>query len=224
MSGFILGEKLEQSQRYTETGERIPTTHIKTTPCYLIDIKTLERDGYMGVIVGFGKKNTLKKTILGKTKKAGVESPLRFFKEFRLDSFKDAVQMIEEEGKKGIVIGEARLFIGEEIKPSLFFKIGDRVKVTGTSKGKGFQGVVKRHGFAGGPRTHGQSDRERAPGSIGQTTTPGRVYKGKRMAGHMGDDQITVRDLPVVEIVEDGLIIKGLVPGATHGLLKIESI
>ena len=224
MSGFILGEKLEQSQRYTETGERIPTTHIKTSPCYLIDIKTIDKDGYMALIIGFGKKNTLKKTILGKLTKAGVQSPLRFFKEFRLNSFGDNVQMVEEEGKKGVVMGEVKLFIVEEIKPSLFFKIGDKVKVTGTSKGKGFQGVVKRHKFAGGPRTHGQSDRERAPGSIGQTTTPGRVYKGKRMAGHMGFDQITVRDLPVVEVVEDGLIIKGLVPGATHGLLQVESI
>jgi large subunit ribosomal protein L3 len=224
MSGFILGEKLEQSQRYTETGERIPTTRVNTTPCYLIDIKTADRDGYMSVIVGFGKKHTLKKTILGKMTKAGIQTPLRFFKEFRIDSFKDAAQTIEEEGKKGISIGEAKLFIGDEIKPSLFFKAGDRIKVTGISKGKGFQGVVKRHGFAGGPRTHGQSDRERAPGSIGQTTTPGRVYKGKRMAGHMGSDQITVRNLPVIEVVEDGLVIKGLVPGATHGLLQIESI
>lgn len=223
MSGFILGEKSDQSQRHTETGERIPTTHVITTPCYLIDITTQDKNGYGAAMVGFGKKNILKKSIAGKTNKAGIKIPLRFFREFRLDSFED-IQIIEEEGKKGLSVGESKVFIGEELKPSIFFKVGDMLKVSGTSKGKGFQGVVKRHGFAGGPRTHGQSDRERAPGSIGQTTTPGRVYRGKRMAGHMGDETITVRGLSVIDILEDGLIIKGLVPGAKRGLLQLETI
>lgn len=111
--------------------------------------------------------------------------------------------------------------VGEKVQLSDIFAVGDTVKVSGVSKGKGFAGGVKRHGFKGGPKTHGQSDRQRAPGSIGQSTTPGRVYKGKRMAGHMGVDNITVRNLKVVEIKEDMLIVKGLVPGFSGGLLKI---
>jgi large subunit ribosomal protein L3 len=111
--------------------------------------------------------------------------------------------------------------VGEKIAISDVFSVGDVVKVTGVSKGKGFAGVVKRHGFKGGPKTHGQSDRQRHPGSIGQTTTPGRVYKGKRMAGHMGVERVTVRNLKVVDIKDNVLIVKGLVPGAKEGLLKI---
>jgi large subunit ribosomal protein L3 len=106
----------------------------------------------------------------------------------------------------------------------LFFNIGDKVDISGTSKGKGFQGVVKRHHFAGGPRTHGQSDRERAPGSIGQTTTPGRVYKGKRMAGRMGSKRVTIKNLEVIKVDKNGLIVKGLVPGAIDSLLEIKTV
>src|SRR5690606_18830189 len=116
---------------------------------------------------------------------------------------------------------EESLKPGTEVKPALFFQKGDEVKVTGTSKGKGFQGVVKRHGFAGGPRTHGQSDRERAPGSIGQTTTPGRVYKGKRMAGRMGGDTVTVRGLRVTEVTEEGIYVTGVIPGSKGSLVQI---
>jgi len=113
--------------------------------------------------------------------------------------------------------------IGEKILISDFFNSGDKVKVTGVSKGKGFAGVVKRYGFKGGPKTHGQSDRQRHPGSIGQTTTPGRVYKGKRMAGHMGSTQVTVKNLQVfaVKPEENLLLIRGLVPGSKNTLLKI---
>lgn len=113
--------------------------------------------------------------------------------------------------------------VGEKITISDVFVAGDKVKVTGTSKGKGFQGVVRRHGFHGGPKTHGQSDRQRHPGSIGQTTTPGRVYKGKRMAGHMGRDTVSVKNLEVfaVKPEENLLLIRGLVPGAQNALLKI---
>lgn len=133
------------------------------------------------------------------------------------------VTKLEEDGKKGIQVGEAKLFIGEEVKPDIFFKAGDMVTITGTSKGKGFQGVVKRHGFAGGPKTHGQSDRWRAPGSAGQSTTPGRIYKGKRMAGRMGSDRITVQNLKVIKVDETGITVKGVVPGHTHGLIEIIS-
>ena len=214
MTGFILGEKSEQSQTFDDKNEIIPTTKIKTSPCYLIDIKEPAKHGYFSVLLGFGQvklgsqNKNIKKPNLGKITKAGVKTPLRFLREFRLDRTK---------------FNEFKLQKGDEIKPTLFFKKGDFINVSGTSKGKGFQGVVKRHGFAGGPRTHGQSDRERAPGSIGQTTTPGRVFKGKRMAGRMGGKRATVKKLQVVEAKDDGLLVKGLVPGAKGGLLEVRS-
>ena len=222
MSGFILGKKSDQSQTFNEKNERIPTTFIKTTPCYLIGIKEMAKHGYFSVIIGFsvmlgfGQTKNIKKTLSGKFAKAGVKTPLRFLREFRLDP-----NLIDD--KKNIIFGENKLQIGSELKPNIIFKKGELVNISGISKGKGFQGGVKRHGFAGGPRTHGQSDRERAPGSIGQTTTPGRIYKGKKMAGRMGGERITVKKLQVVDIKEDGLIIKGLVPGARGGLLEIRS-
>lgn len=220
MSGFILGEKSEQSQTFDEKGRRIPTTFVKTYPCYLIDMKWPARHGYFAAQLGFGTVKNIKKTIQGKVKKAGVKAPLRFLRELRLDTLRD-VKFLEEGKKKGLTIGELKLFVGDEVKPAVFFKKGELVRVSGISKGKGFQGVVKRHGFSGGPRTHGQSHSERAPGSIGQTTTPGRVYKGKRMAGRMGGDRVTLRNLPVVEVKDDGLVINGLVAGSKGGLLEI---
>lgn len=226
MSGFILGEKSEQSQTYDEKGERIPTTFVKTTPCYLIDMKWSAKHGYFAAMLGFGSVKNIKKSRQGKIAKAGIKAPLRFLRELRLDDLKE-VKLLEEpslEGKgnkKGLMIGEIKLYVGDEVKPTVFFKKGELVNVSGISKGKGFQGVVKRHHFAGGPRTHGQSDRERGPGSIGQTTTPGRVYKGKRMAGRMGGERVTLRNLTVIEVKEDGLVIKGLVAGPKGGLLEI---
>ncbi len=120
----------------------------------------------------------------------------------------------------------SKLSPGQEIKLDQVFSIGDAVKVTGVSKGKGFQGGMKRHGFHGGPRTHGQSDRERAPGSIGSGTTPGRVYKGKRMAGHMGSDSVTTRNLEVVGMdkINNLIFIKGAIPGATGGLVSVTKL
>ena len=219
MLGFILGEKSDQTQTFSESGERLPATLIKTTPCYIVDILTPNTNGYLAVKLGFGQTENIRKSVNGQIKKAGIKTPLRFLREFRLDE--KATQPIEQKGKKGLNIGEIKLFIGDQLKPTLFFKKGDEVNVSGISKGKGFQGVVKRHHFAGGPRTHGQSDRERAPGSIGQTTTPGRVYKGKRMAGRMGGERVTVKGLKVIEVKDDNLLIKGLVPGAKGSLLEI---
>jgi len=204
MAGFILGEKSEQSQTFGESGIRIPTTFIKTTPCYFVNLKESSKPGQFKVLVGFGQTKNIKKPNEGKLKKAGIKTPLRFLREFTL----------EEKG-------DLKIEAGQELKPDLFFKKGDLVNVSGISKGKGFQGAVKRHHFKGGSKTHGQSDRQRAPGSIGQTTTPGRVYKGKRMAGRMGGDRITVKKLIVVEVKTDGILIKGLVPGARGGLLEI---
>lgn len=201
MSGFILGNKQRQSQRFSTEGKRIPTTFIKTDSCYLVDIKK------HAVKLGFQVTKNIKRPQQGELKKAGIETPLRFLREIR---FKDAEKKIS-------------LAIGEKLNPSALLKIGDKVDVSGISKGKGFQGVVKRHKFSGGPRTHGQSDRERAPGSIGQTTTPGRVYKGKRMAGRMGNMRVTMKNLEIVEIRDDGIVVKGLVPGAEGGLLEVRS-
>lgn len=220
MKGFILGQKSIQEQIFTDEGERIPVTHITTFPCYLIDIKTTEKDGYNAVLLGCGATKNMQKPDQGKLHKAGLKTPLRFLREIRFD---DQVKFIQKEEKKGVQIGSVALMIGDEIKPSVYFKKNDRVAITGTSKGKGFAGVVKRHRFKGGPRTHGQSDRERAPGSIGQTTTPGRVYKGKRMAGRMGGDTIMVKNMQVLVADNNELIVKGLVPGARRGLLIIKN-
>jgi large subunit ribosomal protein L3 len=131
------------------------------------------------------------------------------------------VKLVEEEGKKVMMLGDKKFAVGQELKPADVFAKGETVTVSGTSKGKGFQGVVKRHAFKGGSKTHGQSDRQRAPGAIGMTTTPGRVFKGKRMAGRMGSDRITMSGLQIVDITEEGIRIKGLVPGASGGLLEV---
>jgi large subunit ribosomal protein L3 len=219
MSAFILAEKLAQSQLFTETGERIPVTSLKTTSCFLVDLKWPETDGYCAIRLGFGHKKNIAKPVKGQLKKAGIETPLRFLKEVRIK--RNEITPVEEEGKKGFAMGEVKVFIGEELKPSILFKAGDMVNVTGTSIGKGFAGVIKRHGFAGGPKTHGQSDRERSPGSMGQTTTPGHTYKGKRMAGRMGSDQVTVKGLQVVSVDDQGITVKGLVPGHIHSLVTV---
>lgn len=223
MKGFILGEKGQQEQMYDNKGERVPVTHIKTSPCYLIDIRYPEKNGYFSVLLGFKEGKNTKKPVLGKLKKAGVKIPLSFLKEIRLDKLGSKITACEKDGKKGVEVNNKEILIGDEIKASTIFSKGDLVQITGRSKGKGFQGVVKRHGFAGGPRTHGQSDRERAPGSIGQTTTPGRVYKGKRMAGRMGGEKITIKNLKVLEAKDNELIVQGLAPGVISGLLKIVS-
>lgn len=219
MKAFILGKKSIQSQQFTEAGVRIPVTVVEADSCYLMSVTDQAKQGYCAVKLAFGKTANIKKPANGELKKAGIKTPLRFFREMRVDE--DAI--VDDQDKKGWTVGEATLFVGDQVKPNVVFKKGDKVDVTATSKGKGFQGGVRRHGFAGGPKTHGQSDRWRAPGSIGQTTTPGRVYKGKRMAGRMGGDRVTVKGLEVVEVTETGLIIKGLVPGAQTGLLQIRS-
>jgi large subunit ribosomal protein L3 len=177
------------------------------------------KQGYCAVKLAFGKTANIKKPANGQLKKAGIKTPLRFFREMRVDES----AIVEDQDKRGWTVGETTMFVGDIVKPNTIFKKGDKVDVTGTSKGKGFQGGVRRHGFAGGPKTHGQSDRWRAPGSIGQTTTPGRVYKGKRMAGRMGGDRVTVKGLEVIDVTDTGLTIKGLVPGAQTGLLQIRS-
>lgn len=215
MINAIIGTKIDQSQFFTAEGKLIPVTRIKTGPLFVVAVKTKEKDGYDAIQIGLGNRRTttVKRPNLGHLKKAGLDkNPPRFLKEIpQLSKSEDEAVQI----KPGIIL-----------KVQDILKEGDKVLVTGISKGKGFQGVVKRYGFRGGPRTHGQSDRERAPGSIGQTTTPGRVYKGKRMAGHMGVRTTTVKNLQVIgfDSEKEILTLSGLVPGGRNSLLTIKKI
>lgn len=188
---------------FDERGRNIPVTVIEAGPCYVTQIKTDEKDGYTAVQVGYDevREKVVTKPELGHLKGAG--KVLRTLKEFRLD---------EINGLK----------VGDEISVDIFTK-GDIVSVTGKSKGKGFQGTVRRHNFSGGPKSHGQKDRLRAPGSIGAGSSPSRVWKGMRMSGQMGNETVTVRNIEVVEIRPDKniLLVKGSVPGARNGILQL---
>lgn len=202
---FILGTKEEMTQVFTEKGGAIPVTAIKTGPLTVTQVKTKEKDGYTAVQVGFGskKENRISKPMKGHLKGMG---PFRFLREFRVTD------------------GEWKT--GDSILPTLFEE-GDRVTVSGITKGKGFQGVVKRHGFKGGPRTHGQKHSEREAGSIGGGgRAGGRVAKGMRMPGRMGADRVTVKNLKIVSIDAEGgvLYINGAVPGRRGTLLEIRSL
>ena len=200
----ILGKKIGMTTVFQNDGNAVPCTVIEAGPCYITQIKSKDSDGYEAVQMGFEEKKEKNSTkpLIGKFKK--VKAPvLRHIKEVR--NF--PIENLKE---------------GDVVKVDMF-KEGDTVKVTGISKGKGFQGVVKRHGFAGGQRTHGQSDRQRAPGSIGGSSYPSRVFKGQRMAGRMGGDTVTVRNMKVVKIFSDSnlILIKGAVPGTKTGLVEI---
>lgn len=203
---------MDQFQTFSSEGKRISSTRILAGPCWIVDVKTVDKDGYNAIQLGFGSRRvkTLTRPELGHLKNAGLDkNPPRFLREVRLD--------------KPLKLSSGKIKPGTMVNVADVFKVGDLVSVTGTSKGKGFQGVVKRHHFAGGPRTRGQSDRERAPGSIGQTTTPGRVYKGKKMAGRMGGEKVTVKNLKVVDIDSEKnlLIISGVVPGGRNSFLLV---
>lgn len=204
----ILGIKLDQTQRFLVDGRRIPITKIRVSDNPVVSIKTMEKHGYSSIQLGFGTRKNASKSLLGQVRGANLKNAPRFFREVRLKN--DGVLEIPK--------------IGEFLKASDVLKPGDVIDVSSVSKGKGFAGVVKRHHFKGGPRTHGQSDRERAPGSIGQTTTPGRVYKGKKMAGKMGHRKVTVKNLEVVDVLEDGVLIKGLIPGGKNSLVIIKKM
>ena len=222
MDMFILGIKKSQSQRFDETSSRVAVTTIETLPNYLLDIKLSAKNGYSAVVIGYGEGKNIPKPVLGLLKKAKVEKKLKYVQEFRFDPA--TLPITEKEGKKCITFGDVVVEVGQELKPNQLFALSDSIVVTATSKGKGFQGVVKRHAFKGGLKTHGQSDRQRAPGAIGSTTTPGRVYKGKRMAGRMGNETVTIKGLSVMEVTETGLVLKGLVPGAIGGLVRVRRV
>lgn len=200
----ILGKKVGMTQVFDENGTVIPVTIVEAGPCFVTQKKTVEKDGYNAIQVGFSEvpEKRLNKPLNGHLKKNGAPT-VKYLREFHVDD----PESYEE---------------GQQIDVSVFM-VGDKVDVTGTSKGKGFAGGVKRHHFRGGPKTHGQSDRWRAPGSVGAGSTPGRVFKGVKMAGRMGNDRVTVQNLKValVDPEKNLLGIKGAVPGGKNGLVII---
>ncbi|MFO7624880.1 MAG: 50S ribosomal protein L3 [Anaerolineales bacterium] len=204
MKGLI-GKKVGMTQIFDDAGSAIPVTLIEAGPCYVTQVRLPEQDGYSAVQLGFDETKPKRLTggQLGHLKRNNLP-PLRFLREFRV---KDPD--VQE---------------GDQI-PVTVFEVGERVDVIGVSKGKGFQGGMKRYGFRGGPKTHGQSDRARAPGSRGSTTTPGRVYKGSRGPGHMGTDRVTAQNLKIVLIDPERnlLAVNGAVPGPKGGLVMINS-
>jgi large subunit ribosomal protein L3 len=200
----ILGKKIGMTSIFREDGVHIPCTVVEAGPCPVVQVKTVENDGYAAVQIGFGeiKAKRVNKPINGHFKKAKAAAT-RFLREFKNIS--------------------VELKPGDTLTVEQFNK-GDKVRVTGTSKGRGFQGVVKRHHFGGvGMTTHGQSDRPRAPGSIGSSSYPSRVLKGLRMAGRMGGKKSTLRNIEIVEVLQDRniILLKGSVPGAINSLLEI---
>jgi len=197
----MLGRKLGMTQLFREDGYLYGVTAILAGPCTVTQIRTAERDGYKAVQLGFEEARRLSRPQQGHLKLAG--KLLRRLREVPVGDV-DGVE------------------VGQEVTVELF-EVGEKVDVIGTSKGRGFAGVMKRHNFLGGPRTHGQSDRARAPGSIGGGTTPGRVRKGQRMAGHLGNKRSTAQSLEVVRVDKDRqlLFLKGAVPGASRGLVLI---
>ena len=201
----MIGKKIGITNIFNERGEAIPCTVIEAGPCWVTQTKTKDRDGYDAIQIGFQQKreNLINKPLKGHLAKSGVKA-LRVLREF-----------------KGFDVTAHKA--GDEIKVDAVFARGDVVKVSGISKGKGFQGVVKRHHFGGGSRTHGQSDRERAPGSIGSSSYPSRVFKGMRMAGRMGGRRVTVHNLRVVKVIPESniLLVGGSVPGAINSYLEI---
>ena len=204
MKKAILGRKVGMTQIFDENGKAIPVTVVEAGPCTVVQVKTKDTDGYEAIQLGFGevKEKNLIRPIKGHFTKANV-TPKKHLREFRLE--------------------EISYNVGDEIKADIF-KSGETVDVTGTTKGKGFQGVIKRHGQSRGPMGHG-SMYHRRPGSMGSTSTPGRVYKGKNLPGHMGNQTVTVQNLEIVKVDLDKnvLLIKGSVPGNKGAILKIRN-
>lgn len=208
MVNALIGRKIGMTQIFAESGEAVPVTVLQVGPNYVTQIKTPERDGYSAVQVGFDETRKLSKPERGHLKHVQVQG-LRHLHE---------VQPTDDEVEVGQQLGAELFTKGEKVDVTVGAIAG-----TSGSKGKGFAGVVKRHGFAGGPKTHGQSDRHRAPGSIGATSTPGRVFKGMRMAGQMGNKRRTVLNLEVVDVMPERnlVLVKGGVPGAKNGIVVV---
>jgi len=202
----LLGKKLGMIQHFAENGEAIPCTVIEAGPCRVVQVKTPETDGYSAIQIGFDEipERVVNKPMMGHFKKVKV-APTRKLIEFRQSDLTNVTA-------------------GMEVKVDSLFSVGDFVKISGTSKGKGFQGVVRRHHFGGGSQTHGQSDRVRAPGSIGSSSYPSRVFKGQRMAGRMGGTRITVKNLKIVKIISESnlILLKGSIPGHNNSYVILQ--
>jgi large subunit ribosomal protein L3 len=202
----LIGRKRGMTRVFTEEGDSVPVTVIEVDPNRIAQVKSQETDGYRSIQVTFGRRrgSLMNKPVAGHFARAGVEAGEGLW-ELRLPEGADEA-----------------LEVGAELKVDMF-EAGERVDVTGTSKGKGFAGTVKRHNFRTQDATHGNSLSHRAPGSIGQCQTPGRVFKGKKMSGHMGDERVTTQNLEVVrvDVERNLLLIKGAVPGATGGTVMV---
>lgn len=200
----ILGKKIGMSQVFAENGEMIPVTIVEAGPCKVVQVKTIETDGYNAAQLGYEEKP---ERLLIKPEKG-------HFEKYKTGYFRNVIEIRDADAE--LMESGAEVTVGK-------FQNGDKLKVTGTTKGKGFQGVMKRHGFAGGQKTHGQKDRLRAPGSIGQSSDPSRVIKGMKMPGRTGGDTKTISNLELVKIDVDNnlLFIKGAIPGAKNGILTI---
>ena len=203
MNKGLIGKKLGMTQIFDEQGKVIPVTVIEAGPCVVAQVKTVETDGYNAIQLGFGdvKESKINKPEKGHFAKSKL-TPKKHLREFRLDSVEN-------------------INVGDELKADTF-TAGDQLDIQGTSKGKGFQGVIKRHGQSRGPMGHG-SMYHRRPGSMGPTSTPGRVFKGKKLPGHMGGETSTILNLDVVKIDTDKnvILIKGSIPGAKNSIVKI---
>ena len=201
----MLGKKIGMTNIYSEDGSSLPVTVLEVGPCNVVAVKSKENDGYEALQLGFGEKKEkhLSKPQIENYKKLKLtpSAHLREFRSFDISEYK----------------------VGDVIKSDIFTE-GDIVKVSANSKGKGFQGVMKRHGFSGGQRTHGQGDRERAPGSIGQSSYPSRVLKGMKMAGRYGGKRSTATGLQVVKVINDKnlILVKGAVPGSINSIVEIK--
>ena len=198
----IIGKKIGTTQVFRETGEAVSVTAIQAGPCTVTQVKTLEKDGYAAIQVGYQQVRKRNKPDSGHLKQTG--KLFRYLREFKTDSVNDTD-------------------VGQDFDVGIF-QLGDIVDAVGLSKGRGFAGGVKRHGFRGGPKTHGQSDRHRAPGSIGAGSSPGRVIKGLRMAGRMGNARVSARNLEVMgtDTSKNLLLLRGSVPGAQNSLVIIQ--
>ncbi len=204
----LLGQKIGMTQVYDDAGVLRPVTLVKVGPCHISQIKTVDKDGYSAVQIGFGER-----------KMKRVTRPMQgHFKNANLDPMTRLKEVHVEDTSK--------YEVGRTVLMTDVFKEGDKVIVSGTSKGKGFQGVVKRHNFKGGPKTHGQSDRLRAPGSIGQSSYPSRVFKGTRMGGRMGNDRVSIKNLVIEKLIPSRnlMMIRGAVPGGKNAIVEVRKI
>jgi len=203
----LIGKKVGMTTIFNDKGEFVPVTVIEAGPCPIVQVKSKDKEGYNAVQLGFGekRKTLFAKPILGHFEKSGIE-PKKYLKEMKVEDV-------------------SNYKVGQELKVDIF-SVGEKVDVIGTSKGLGFQGTMRRHNFKGGPKSHGQSDRQRAPGSIGGSSYPSRVFKGQKMAGRMGDEKVTLKNILVVGVdpTKNLLLVRGGVPGKPNGFLTVRKI